>query len=277
MLLALAFVGIAAFVGLTVDAGILFSNVGHLRRATDAASLAAANQFREGRTPAELSDMAFEFLELNGLLPSGVAAKICVIGSPSSPYNDSSLCPIGSDTPRKYVNVETELQVNFAFLPIIGWGSTIIRANSISEAASVDLVLVLDISASMSYNLCSDGIDNDEDGTIDDCSSNNPPDNTGPDNLGGKNSESDVAQCIANRSLPDDGPGENVGLAAPDGDREDDCHPFEEVRDAAHRLVDRMYFPYDRLGIVTIGLLGSPVLELDDNNPPQPCGVNPRP
>jgi Flp pilus assembly protein TadG len=66
VLLAMAFVGIAAFVGLTVDAGILFTNVGHLRRATDAASLAAANQFREGRTPVELSDMAFEFLELNG-------------------------------------------------------------------------------------------------------------------------------------------------------------------------------------------------------------------
>ena len=60
VLLALAFVGIAAFVGLTVDAGILFSHVGHLRRATDASSLAAANQFREGRTPAELSAMAFE-------------------------------------------------------------------------------------------------------------------------------------------------------------------------------------------------------------------------
>ena len=284
VLLAMAFVGIAAFVGLTVDAGILFTNVGHLRRATDAASLSAANQFREGRTPAELSDMACEFLQLNGVNsdcegspPPDVVAKICDLGSPGSIYDDPSLCPVGADTPRKYVNVETTLTVNFAFLPIIGWGSTEIRANSISEAASVDLVLVLDISASMSYNLCNDGLDNDEDGQIDDCSSNNPPDNVGPPNLGGKNSESDVAQCIANRSLPDDGPGENVGLAAPDGDREDDCHPFEEVRDAAHRLVDRMYFPYDRLGIVTIGLLGSPVLELDDDDPPQPCGVGPDP
>ena len=51
VLIALAFVGLAAFIGLTVDAGILFSDIGHLRLATDAASLAAANQFREGRTP----------------------------------------------------------------------------------------------------------------------------------------------------------------------------------------------------------------------------------
>jgi len=38
ILLALAFIGLAAFIGLTVDAGILFTNVGHLRRAVDAAS-----------------------------------------------------------------------------------------------------------------------------------------------------------------------------------------------------------------------------------------------
>ena len=42
MLIALAVIGLAAFIGLTVDAGILFSHIGHLRRGTDAASLAAA-------------------------------------------------------------------------------------------------------------------------------------------------------------------------------------------------------------------------------------------
>jgi hypothetical protein len=282
VLIALAFIGLAAFIGLTVDAGILFSQIGHLRRATDAASLAAANQFREGRTPLELSNMAFEMLELNGLAPSGVVAKVCDLALPGSSYDDPSLCPGGTnppsgpDTPRKYVRVETELQVNFAFLPIIGWNSTMIRANSISEAASVDLVLVLDVSASMSYNLCDDNIDNDEDGTIDDCSSNNPPDNTGPPNVGGKNSESDVQTCINNRSLSDDVAGDDPG-PAPDGDREDDCHPFEEVREAAHLLVDRMYFPYDRIGIVTFARLGEIRLELDNDDPPVPCGMSPDP
>ena len=52
ILLALAFIGLAAFAGLTIDAGILFSHIGHLRRAVDAASLAAAGQFREGRSAA---------------------------------------------------------------------------------------------------------------------------------------------------------------------------------------------------------------------------------
>jgi hypothetical protein len=272
VLLALAFVGLAAFIGLTVDAGILFSYVGHLRRATDAAALAAANQFREGRTPVQLSDMAHEMLVLNGLSPSSIVAYVCDLSGLYPSYDDPDLCPPGGETARKFVRVESEVQVNFAFLPIVGWDSTIIRANSISETASVDLVLVLDVSPSMSYNLCSDGIDNDEDGTIDDCDINDPSNETGPPNLGGTNSESDVAQCVANRSLTDDSPGDDPE-AAPDGDRDDDCHPFEEVRDAAHLLVERMYYPYDRLGIVTFATLATVNLELDPNDPPQPCGL----
>ena len=277
VLLAAAFVGVAAFIGLTIDAGILFTNVGHLRRATDASSLAAANQFREGRTPLELSNMAFEYLELNGISPSGVVAKICDLDNPGSIYDDTSLCSSPGEPARKYVRVETTLEVHFAFLPIVGWQSTVIGADSVSEAASLDLVLALDVSPSMAYDLCNDGIDNDEDGTIDDCASNDPADNTGPPNLGGiHNSESDVAQCTANAALPDDGPGENPA-AAPDGDREDDCHPFEEVRDAAKRLVDRMYFPYDRISIVTFAREAAVQLELQDTDSPAPCGVFPVP
>ncbi len=283
VLLAAAFVGVAAFVGLTIDAGILFTNVGHLRRATDASSLAAANQFREGRTPAELSAMAFEFLELNGISPSGVVAKICDLDNPGSIYDDPSLCAAPGDSERKYVRVEATLPVYFAFLPIVGWQSTTITAESISEAASIDLVLALDVSPSMAYDLCNDDLDNDEDGVIDDCASNWPPynsnhnTNTGPFNLGGiHNSESDVAQCIFNATLPDDGPGENPA-PAPDGDREDDCHPFEGVRDAAKRLVDRLYFPYDRISIVTFGRQANVALELQDIDPPAPCGVSPVP
>lgn len=263
VLIALAFIGVAAFIGLTIDAGILFSNVGHLRRATDSASLAAANQFREGRTPAELSTMAGEFLELNGLTPLAVTAYVCDLADPSSDYNDDSLCPggtnppTGPEAPRKYVRVESELPVHFAFLPIIGWGSTVIRADSISEAASVDLVMVIDVSPSMSYDLCFDGLDNENDGAgdgvVDDCYFTGTGDGTD-----GK-PESDVAFCNA---------------ATID---EHKCHPFEEVREAAKALVSRMYFPYDRISIVTFGRKPAIQLELDDNKAPQPCGVNPDP
>ncbi len=259
VLLAAAFIGVAAFVGLTIDAGILFSNVGHLRRATDAAALAAANQFREGRTPLELSNMSFEYLELNGLSPSGVVAQICDLSTPGSLYDDPSLCPggtnppTGSDTPRKYVQVEANLLVNFAFLPIIGFHSTIIRANSISEAASVDLVLAIDVSESMSIDLCYDGEDNDGDGTIDECSVTTGPGTEGGDGTFDDDGDLCIAETLA--TAP------SLRLANPNT-----CHPFEEVRDAAHRLVSRMYFPYDRISIVTFGRLGSVSLELTDTD-----------
>ena len=269
-LLAAAFIGLAAFVGLTIDAGILFSNVGHLRRATDAASLAAANQFREGRTPLELSSMAYEYLELNGLSPSGATAKICHLGSPGSVYDDPSLCPGGTnppsgadaDTPRKYIRVEATLRVDFAFLPIIGFGSTTIRAESISEAASVDLVLAIYVSDSMSIDLCYDGEDNDGDAPIpiiNECS-----ETTGGGTEGGNGTfDDDVALCVAETLAT----APSARLSNPNT-----CHPFEEVRDAAHRLVDRLYFPYDRISIVTFGRLPTVRLELDDTeNLPAAC------
>ncbi len=258
-LLAAGFIGIAAFIGMAIDAGILFSNVGHLRRATDAASLAAANQFREGRTPIELSSMATEYLELNGLSPSGVVAKICDLGSPGSSYDDASLCPggtnppSGSDTPRKYVRVETTLPVNFAFLPIIGFDSTTIRAESISEAASVDLVLAIDVSDSMSIDLCYDGLDNDGDGLYDECSETTGPGTEGVDGT----FDDDVDLCLAETLAT----APSARLSNPNT-----CHPFEEVRDAAQRLVTRMYFPYDRISIVTFGRLPTIWLELNDTD-----------
>jgi hypothetical protein len=263
VLIALAFIGLAAFVGLTVDAGILFSYIGHLRRATDAASLAAANQFRENRDPVDLSNMAFEMLELNGLTPLGVVAKVCDLDAPTTgiwTYNDSSLCPgetnppTGPDTPRKYVRVETQLQVNFAFLPIIGWDSTVIRANSISEAASIDVVLAIDVSESMTVDLCYDDRDNDGDGIDDECYETTGPDSEGPNLI----YEDDAATCIA------------VTIA--DGPDEDKCHPFEEVREAAKQFVGRMYFPYDRVSVVTFGRLPTVHLELDGC--PQPVAAD---
>ena len=50
--------------------------------------------------------------------------------------------------------MEAVLPVNFAFLPIIGWNTVNISANSVSQAASVDLVLVIDSSGSMAFDLC---------------------------------------------------------------------------------------------------------------------------
>ncbi|TFH33328.1 MAG: hypothetical protein E4G99_11550, partial [Anaerolineales bacterium] len=174
VLIALAFVGLAAFIGLTVDAGILFIQIGHLRRAVDASSIAAANQFREGRTLAEIEAAAEEFIDLNSLNSANADIFLCDIGDPTASntnsYHDVTLCPKDTDSDgihddsafRKYVRVVATMPVDFTFLPIIGFASIDIQANAVSEAASVDLVLVIDTSESMAYDAeCGNGEDDD--------------------------------------------------------------------------------------------------------------------
>jgi hypothetical protein len=158
--------------------------------------------------------------------------------------------------------VEGEVVVNFAFLPIIGIYSFPIHAEAISEAASVDLVLVVDTSSSMAFELCSDGIDNDEDGVADDCPGVNAI-------IGSPPGEQDVNTCVANVGLSDDAVGDDPG-PAPDGDREDDCHPFEEVRAAATALRGRMNFPFDRMAVVTFSDVGELKLSLAAGDSPAP-------
>jgi hypothetical protein len=263
VLIALAFVGLASFIGLAVDSGILFTQIGHLRRAVDSAALAAANQFREGRTVGELTAAATQFINLNSVTTGTAEVFICEepFGpGPYSPAHDPTLCPaLGSGDPyRKFVRVEAEVLVEFAFLPILGIYTFPIHASAVSEAASIDVVLVVDVSSSMSFDLCRDLIDNDEDGVIDDCNGFPQPQN-------GPIPDSDPDTCNLNRFNTDDAVGDDPG-PPPDGDREDDCHPFEEVRDATEALLSRMYFPYDRMAVVTFANVGARQLHLADGD-----------
>lgn len=244
VLVALAFVGLAAFIGLVTDAGIVFSSVGALRRAVDSSALSASNQFREGNALSDIAASARQFMKVNlpqydpSLDPPGSPcdpdALDCVAVRVFTCENDASLCSSG--TPKKLVRVEADMRVNLAFLPIIGYDWTVITANAISEAGSVDLVLVIDTSPSMAYDLCTDTdsnkdpIDNDLDSVAnaDDCPAfgtmaPSPPNDGIP--------ESDVERCRMS------GP----PLA---------CEPFETVREDAKDLVRRMYFPYDRVSII---------------------------
>lgn len=268
VLIALAFIGLAAFVGLTVDAGILFIQIGHLRRAVDSASLAAANQFREGRSDNEIERAADEFINLNSLNPADAKIFKCDLSNPTvgntNPYHDIDLCPedlngngwhgppnggggVPADAlevPRKYVRVTATMPVDFAFLPIIGWGSIDIQANAVSEAASVDIVLAIDTSESMSYDAdCHDGDDDDGDGVIDDCA---PSQYLWP---GAPGPNPDPLWDLPDDYYRDPDICNDLNTTAPGV--QGGCHPFEEVRDAALALVNRLYFPYDRMAVIS--------------------------
>jgi len=97
----------------------------------------------------------------------------------------------------------------------------------------------------MSYDLCSDGINNDEDlgdlpDEIDDCDVFDT--GTGSNGI----PESDVQTCT-DASI-----------------RQNQCEPFETVREDAKDLVRRMYFPYDRVAVVGFGSTADPILNLND-------------
>jgi len=266
VLIAMAFIGLAAFVGLTVDAGMLFIQIGHLRRAVDSASLAAANQFREGRTLAEIEAAADEFIDLNSLNPANAVIFICDISDPTAGntnvYHDINICPkdtngdgVHNDSPpRKFVRVEATMPVEFAFLPIVGWGSIDIRAEAISETASVDIVLAIDTSQSMAYDAA--------------CGDFDPVDNPNDDddawaetNLpGGLGFPDGVDDCDVDGTVAKVGGFNDDYMRDPDNCNDVDlvaagiqgkCQPFEDVRAAALALVDRMYFPYDRMAVVS--------------------------
>ena len=139
ILIALAFVGLAGFIGMAVDGGILFTDIGHLRHAVDAAALAAANQYRRNVPPSDLEHAAQELLQLNNLSAADAVVKICDWNGAYPSYMDVNLCPPGYPTPteryRKRVSVQGSMPVQFAFLPIIGIDEITIHADAIAEAA----------------------------------------------------------------------------------------------------------------------------------------------
>ena len=68
IIVAMAMIGLVAFVGLAIDTGLVFVGQGRLRRAVDAAALASASNFRQGYDITELRASAYELLVLR-LIP----------------------------------------------------------------------------------------------------------------------------------------------------------------------------------------------------------------
>ncbi len=147
VLIVLMFTALIAIIGILSDGGMLLIEYARLKRAVDAASIASAQQFRKNFKPADLTNSAQEFLQLNQSDVFNVQTDTCASQlAKDPPINDSVLCT----TPlRKLVRVTASRHVNFGFLRIIGINSTDITASAVGEAASIDLILVVDTSISM--------------------------------------------------------------------------------------------------------------------------------
>jgi Flp pilus assembly protein TadG len=220
-----AMIGIIAVIGLALDVGLLFLTNARLRRAVDAAALSAAQQVRAGFTIGDLNLAAEEFINLNGLDGATATVEICDWNNP-----DPTLCTIPE---RKLVRVKATAYAHLAFLPVIPGmpNAILVSATAVSETASMDVVLVIDTSESMTY-----GTD-----------LTNPLDVTDP--------KRDPQYCNTTSD------GTHIGS----------CEPFNHVIDAANGFVDKLYFPYDRVSIITFDKNPTVVLNLADNCPSPPC------
>ena len=170
VMVAIAFVGLIAMVGLLLDGGTLLVEYARLKRAVDAASIGAAQQYRKNFTNTDLVNAATEFLQLNQSDVFNVQADTCQ----TSP-GDPTLCT----TPlRKLVRVTASRHVTFGFLRIVGINSTDITASSVGEAASIDLIMVVDTSISMAAATTGDAntIDPGDDPSV--CNINGPGNTT---------------------------------------------------------------------------------------------------
>ncbi len=223
VLFAMMVVGLLAITGLALDGARLYMARHRLQHALDSASLAAANQFRIGRTLQDIQQAARDFLVAQGFQVGTIRVYTC---DDPGPYA-GELCT----TPRrKLVRVEAQVEVPMTFMRVVGWQRVTLTGAATGEAASVDLVLILDNSESMAYDTPMVRV------------SGNP------------------VICIPGSPSPgNECPKPQRPHFCNPGDR---CEPFRSVRQAALQFAAQMYYPYDRVAVISFDRQATPHLDL---------------
>jgi hypothetical protein len=150
---AIAFMAILAFTGLVTDAGTLYLNFTRLKRGLDAAAVAAANNIKDSSLPAaqrnaNIREAAREMLALNNITDIySLQTFTCDDGG--LPADFASLCPAPGEDQRKLAWVQATQISPVYFLQLFGVNNVPITTHSVGEAASIDVVLVIDTSESM--------------------------------------------------------------------------------------------------------------------------------
>ncbi|MDO9086964.1 MAG: pilus assembly protein TadG-related protein [Anaerolineaceae bacterium] len=214
------------FIGLAVDAGSLYITYGSLKRATDAAALAAVNEFKRDPDLVSMEGAASEVFNLMGIDYSNLEVLLCDMDRDN--IRDTGLppmfelrCPITpAENARKLVWVEAEQDAPLYFLSMMGFNNLTLRTNSITEAAPLDVVIVLDTSESMASETCVAPASGSDHETY--CGSD-------PTKIYSPFSEFDPSVCnAANR-----------------------CYPMRDAKDAAKALIDSLAPGYDQVAVVT--------------------------
>ncbi len=149
VLLAIGFIALVAFVGITTDVALMFVRFSQLSRAVDSAAVAAANQMRQDRSIASVGVAARQFVQFYGLNPSAVLIETCDLTRQADPLGigDPELCPAGFNS--KFVRVTAQVESPTVFLRLLGWQNFTLQAVAVSETAQIDVVVIFDVSESM--------------------------------------------------------------------------------------------------------------------------------
>lgn len=229
MILAISFVALLAFIGLVTDAGSLYITHTQLKRAVDAAAVAAANNVKI-TSPGEpysvrkqkVTEAAREMLALHNITDISLL-EVYLCDDTTKPADFDAMCPDTGDSPRKLAYVRAVQEAPIFFLHIFGLENMPIATNAVGEAATVDLVLVIDTSESMASDIDCGG-----DGS---CTPGYDPNNFDPS-----------ACNLANN-----------------------CYPLRQAKDAAKALIARLLPGYDQVAIVYYDYRAHHVFGLDSD------------
>ncbi len=155
VLFVVSFLALLAFVGLVTDVGALYVTYTQLKRAVDASAVAAANNIKNpsltyAQRKTRITEAAREMVAFHNISDiTSLDAYIC--DDSGLPADFAAECPDTStgEDPRKLAWVEASQNAPVYFLSLFGINSIPISTNSIGEAATVDVVVVIDTSESM--------------------------------------------------------------------------------------------------------------------------------
>ncbi len=238
---------------LAIDSGVAYVSYGQLKRAVDAASVAAANNFKRGASYEEMVAATIEVIKLHNVDtdPNKLNLKVFICDKDQNNITDPDLstlkpeffaiCPDTSkEAARKLVWVEARQLTPFYFLSLLGFNGISLSTNATAEAAAVDLVLVIDTSESMAAE-CKSPKGGDYFSCIEFAT-------TGY----GKSTSSDYDPTLCNPVL--DGAGNVI--------KKSECHPLRAALDAGEKLVDTLYEGYDRISLITFDSTAKTVFSL---------------
>lgn len=145
IILAIGFIALVGFVGITTDVSLMFVRYSQLSRAVDSAAISAANQMRQDRNLANVRLAATQFIEFHGIDPTEVEVQTCL----SLPEDQRATDELCSDDNAKLVRVTARTISPTVFMRLLGIQSFPLEASAVSQTASIDVVLVMDVSESM--------------------------------------------------------------------------------------------------------------------------------